>query len=111
MKRLALAFLLCSIFTACSESQHRKETFPVTGTITVDGQPVRQLAVKCHPDAGIDEADPTISSAFTDADGKFEISTYETGDGVPAGAYTLTITWGKFNAMKGSYGGDEFDGK
>ena len=44
--------------------------------------------------------------AFTDEEGKFEISTYESSDGVPAGEYALTFMWGKWN-MSGSYGGPD----
>lgn len=111
MKRLVLLLVTCLFFTACAEDNNRKETFPVTGTITVDGKPVEKLAVKCHPEAGMDTENPTVSSAFTDKDGKFSISTYEKGDGIPAGTYTLTVTWGTFNAITMSYGGDKLKGK
>ncbi len=111
MKRLALALALCVVCTSCEPENNRKETFPVTGTITIDGKPGVRLQVKCHSTAGFDTANPTVSAAFTEADGKFAISTYEKGDGIPAGEYTLTVEWGTFNAISMSYSGDKLYGK
>ncbi len=50
---------------------------------------------------------PTVSSAFTGPDGEFSISTYESGDGVPAGDYVLTFMWGQKEAFSGRYGGPD----
>ena len=97
------AFLFCS----CSSDTNRKETFPVTGEVYVDGQPADSLAVRCINANGLDQEQPTISSAFTDEEGKFEISTYESADGVPEGEYILTFEWGKWNVVSGSYGGPD----
>ena len=78
----------------------------------VDGQPANFLAVKANATAGVDQKAPTYSSAFTDAEGKFTLSTYETGDGIPAGQYTLTFNWGEMNMLTMAYGGvDKLKGK
>ncbi len=103
--------------TGCSseEQPFRKETSGLTGQVFVDGTPVptaKPLKVECHNVAGVDQEHPSISSALTGEDGKFEISTYESGDGVPEGDYTLTFMWGKMNLISASYGGpDELKGK
>ncbi|MFV1966544.1 MAG: hypothetical protein ACC628_14055 [Pirellulaceae bacterium] len=99
----AFCLLLCS---CGEEGPPRKETYPVTGEVYVDGKPVVQLAVRCINVTGIDKADPTFSSAFTDEEGKFEISTYEQSDGVPEGEYILTFEWGQWG-LSGSYGGPD----
>jgi len=65
------------------------------------------LQVACHDVKGIDTAAPTVSSAMTGPDGKFAISTYQSADGVPAGDYVLTFTWGTFNMISKSYGGPD----
>jgi len=86
----------------------RKETFSVKGRFTVDGQPPGEsLQVECHNKAGIDEKMPYVSQALTEPDGSFEISTYDKGDGMPAGDYVLTVTWKQFNAMSMSFGGED----
>jgi hypothetical protein len=50
-------------------------------------------------------------SALTDTEGTFSLSTYETGDGVPAGEYKLTFVWGQISLLNGQYSGDKFNGK
>ena len=114
-KRQLLVLLLLSTPFLCScsgEDPNWKETYPVTGEVYVDGAPADQLAVRCTDVNGLDQEQPTISSAFTDEAGKFEISTYETGDGVPEGDYILTFEWGQWNLISGSYGGpDKLDKK
>jgi hypothetical protein len=69
------------------------------------------LQVTCHDVKGIDTADPTVSAALTDQDGKFAVSTYQSGDGVPEGEYVLTFVWGKFDLISKSYGGDRLKGR
>jgi hypothetical protein len=111
MRRLALILVLCLVCCSCKESVSRKATYPVTGTVLIDGKAVDQVAVRCISKTGLDAADPTESSCFTDKDGKFTIATYEQGDGVPVGSYTLTFQWGERNLFSGTYSGDKLNGK
>ncbi len=111
MKYWVLVLALMPLFVGCSEPDNRKAVYPVTGVILVDGKAVDQLAIRCECVGGIDAENPTISSTYTDASGKFEISTYNKGDGVPEGDYILTVRWGKLNALTMSYDGDKFKGK
>jgi len=108
MKKLVVVAVLCPLLCSCGgEEPFRKETFPVTGEVYVDGQPGGMLRVKCHDVKGLDTDHPTLSSALTDASGKFQISTYEASDGVPEGEYVLTFMWGTMNLLKGNYGGPD----
>ena len=106
-----------SVLTGCSKKEEpfRKQTSGVSGQVIVDGVPVpaeNPMKVDCHNVAGMDQEHPTISSALTREDGKFEISTYESGDGLPAGEYVLTFMWGKMNLIAGTYTGpDKLKGK
>lgn len=105
-----VAVLVVFTLVSCSgeEEQFRKETSPVVGQVKVDGQaPSSQISVKCHSVSGLDKEHPTLSSAFTTEEGKFEIATYESGDGVPAGDYVLTFYWGELNLISASYGGKD----
>lgn len=85
-------------------------TTAVTGTVNVDGAPAAFLRVAAVA-SGAPGQVPIESSALTSADGKFSLSTYESGDGVPAGTYKLTFAWGQINLMNGQYSGDKFNGK
>jgi len=105
---LVVFAMVCVFLCSCGETDpSRKPTYPVTGEVYVDGQPAAELAVRCTDVKGLDKENPTISSAFTDEEGKFEISTYEAADGVPAGEYILTFMWGQWNRVSGSYGGPD----
>lgn len=105
---LAVPTAFCLFLCSCGpEGQPRKETYPVKGEVYVDGQPADQLAVRCIDVNGIDKESPTLSSAFTDENGKFEIATYESADGVPEGEYVLTFEWGKWDLISRSYGGPD----
>jgi len=105
--RCVLLIGCCSLLCSCGkEGPPRKETFPVSGEVLVDGQPAGLMAVRCVNVNGIDNAAPTTSAAFTDEKGKFKIATYQAADGVPEGEYLLTFEWGKWN-LDGSYGGPD----
>ena len=105
-KRVAILCLMLGL-SGCGGDTGRKETYPVTGVVIVDDQPAANLAVKAHPVAGIDPQNPTISSAFTDNEGRFTFSTYDTGDGIPEGEYKLTFFWGEMNMFSMQYGGPD----
>jgi hypothetical protein len=113
MRRAAIPAALIVLFCSCSKEEgFRKETFPVKGEVYVDGSPAPQLQVTCHDVKGMDKEHPTFSSAFTNEEGKFEISTYESADGVPEGEYVLTFMWGQMNMISMSYGGpDKLNGR
>jgi hypothetical protein len=103
--------LLCGLWLAsgCGKSgPPRKATYPVKGTLTVDGAaPGSSLQLTCHNKAGMDTKMPTVSQAMSEPDGKFSIATYEKGDGVPPGEYTLTVKWQEFNSMSMSFSGTD----
>jgi len=102
---LAVMFFLLNV--GCSEEQRggpREETSPITGIIHVDGKPVADLQVKAVPQNPQGVTETLSIASFTDPEGKFSLSTYESGDGVPAGDYKLTFMWGQRSLMSGGYG-------
>ena len=107
---LILNLLFCA---GCGESgPERKETAKVTGQVFVDGKPADTLQFTCHDKLGVDKELPTYSSGITDAEGKFELNTYEKGDGVPPGKYAVTFVWGEYSMHTMQYGGpDKLQGR
>lgn len=101
------ALSVCSLCSCSTKREYGKETFPVTGELYVDGQPAAQVLVKFHDVNGMDKQNPTESSTFTDEAGKFALSTFEAGDGVPAGDYIATFMWGQLNPLSNQYGGPD----
>ena len=97
-QRLFSVAILLAIAIGCSpQGPPRTPTFPVTGQVYVDGQPAAELAVFFTNANGVDKEQPTFSTANTDAEGKFKVSTYESGDGIPEGTYAVTFMWGQVN--------------
>jgi len=79
--------------TACGSAPPRdpnqKPTFSARGKVVLDDQPLRNAVVTLHP---LDVDTKAIRSyAKTDAEGNFELSTYQPGDGVPAGRDAVTV--------------------
>ncbi|MCL4206365.1 MAG: hypothetical protein KJ000_28115 [Pirellulaceae bacterium] len=113
IKRTAAAAVLCLGLCSCGEdTPSGKATFPVTGQVYVDGQTAAGLQVNLHPLEGFDAADPTVSSAVTEQDGRFAVSTYRAGDGAPEGQYALTFEWKKFDLISKTYSGpDQLNGR
>lgn len=75
----------------------RVPVFPVSGILKVDGEPAPFVRVNMFP-AGKDVEDPMRGAphyAVTDNEGKFKITTYDSGDGAPAGDYVLALYWEK----------------
>lgn len=105
---LAIIAVGCLALCSCGKAEpFRKETYPVMGTVYVDGEAADHLQVYCHDLHGMDAVHPTKSSAFTEKDGEFKISTYESGDGVPESEYALTFKWCEYNAFSGGYDGPD----
>lgn len=97
MNRLACCACLFSLalLTGCTGSEEvsdRPKTHPVTGTVLLDGAPVEGAQVAFNPE-GVD-----AEGAFgrTDAEGRYELTTFDSGDGAVAGNYVVTIM--KFDA-------------
>jgi hypothetical protein len=90
---ILLVVLLAS--TGCNNSGptplNPKAVVPVTGTIHIDGRPAEKVGIKLWPNAGRDTENPTASQGMTGSDGKFAMTTYYQGDGVPVGEYRLTF--------------------
>lgn len=108
----ASCLLLLILNPGCGgKDRNWKETIPVQGEVIVDGQPAEGVMVNFNPLAGMDTAQPTSTSAMTDKEGKFKASTYQVGDGVPAGEYQVTFKWPTLNKISMTFDGDKLKGK
>lgn len=82
----------------CGSGQdpNRLPTFPASGQISFQGKPVPGAFIVLHP-KGANSSDEVVRPrAQVKDDGTFELTSYETGDGAPAGDYVLTVQWHKF---------------
>ncbi|MCE9544800.1 MAG: carboxypeptidase-like regulatory domain-containing protein [Planctomycetia bacterium] len=78
----------------CSKSDANKiKTYAVRGQVTLEGQPVPGAFVVLHPQgvtADTAAAAPTARGQ-TGADGRFQLTTFASDDGAPAGQYAVTV--------------------
>lgn len=82
---LALAIVLF-IVPGCGRQPGTEPTAPVTGTVTLDGQPIAGVSIAFIPQRG------RPASGLTDASGKFTLSTFDTADGAVVGSHKVMIT-------------------
>jgi hypothetical protein len=70
----------------CGKPSYQLETAPVTGTVTLDGQPLPSGYVTLVTSHG------RMSSGTIQADGTFALSTYKHGDGGRVGTHPVIVT-------------------
>ncbi len=85
---------LVVIVSGCGGSQdwHAK-TFPVSGSITINGQPPENLILLFNSLSGPIDTRESVPYAIVDGEGNFSGATYEDNDGLPAGEFAITIRW------------------
>jgi hypothetical protein len=74
---------------SCSDGFKMRKTYPVSGQVLVDGKPLKGVAIALHPQDKAMERERPLGE--TDENGKFTLSTYNTGDGAPEGEYTACL--------------------
>ena len=80
----ALTCLFCLTSLGCGSGN--PATAKVTGTVTVDGQPIQGAVVVFHPATG------RAATGVTDAAGKFALTTFEGQDGALPGEHKVAIS-------------------
>ncbi|PQO43481.1 carboxypeptidase-like regulatory domain-containing protein [Blastopirellula marina] len=65
----------------------RPPLFDAEGLVTINGEPLGEAVVTLHPVDG-----KYAAFARTDSDGAFRLTTFDDGDGAPAGEYDVTVT-------------------
>jgi hypothetical protein len=75
------------VLAGCSNSS-RPPTYPVTGTVTLQGKPLAGAVITFVPTA----KDSDAASAITDAAGKYALTTWQAGDGARPGEYRVKVS-------------------
>lgn len=88
MSRCAILSAACiAIVTFSGCGSGNPKTARVTGTVTYQGKPVEGASVSFAL-----ESAPQFSTGVTDAQGKFTLTTFKSGDGALIGKNKVTIT-------------------
>jgi hypothetical protein len=83
MFAICLAAVLAAVSTGCGDG--RPERVPVTGRVLIDGKPLQYGQIRFHAE----NHRPAFSNLSSD--GRFELSTYEPGDGSVLGRHAVTV--------------------
>ena len=108
MRRLCV-FCLCLCLASCSSKYGDHPPYPTSGQILVDGQPVPKGVQVTFFHEGDWGEKTIVPMALTDDEGKFEMTTYGTNDGAPAGDYKVTVEWPAYRRGR-NRGPDKFGG-
>lgn len=88
----ALGALAGLLATGCNNGlPPRQPVYSVKGRILANGVPAAHAKIFLVPLG--DDSNTLRPHATTGADGTFSITTYEPGDGAPAGEYAVGIAW------------------
>lgn len=89
--RFLMVIALAALCGSCGKPQgDRVPIYPVHGSVTVNGQPAANAMVVFHSQNPAVRLNP---HGRAQADGSFQVSTYELNDGAPAGEYIVTVVW------------------
>ncbi len=107
----AAAVVLSLMPTGCSRPRSdRLETYPASGFLLLGDKPAAGAQVQLNP---VDDAKLVglYPHAIVQRDGSFQLTTYKTHDGAPAGTYALTVTWPLPPRPAREVGPDRFQGR
>lgn len=97
---LSLAVAVWTIGCSSKEAWH-SDLVPAVGSVTVNGEIPVGAIINLHPVKGDIDKRASRPSALVAEDGTYTLTTYEYGDGAPAGEYAFTILWPQDPKMGG----------
>jgi hypothetical protein len=95
-------FLAVAAPSGCGKKDNRMARVPVTGTVLRMGQPVAGASVIFEP-----VGDTPAATGDTDASGRFQLTTFDKGDGAVPGEYKVAVR--KVEVMGGNLPADAPD--
>ena len=94
---VCLAFLLsASLLPSGCGDDYKMELAPVSGTLTCNGKPVSNARITFNPqpkDTTSSGNPGRAATDITDEQGRFTLTTYDTGDGAIVGEHKVQITF------------------
>ncbi len=98
MWRQSYGLFVCGVLlmtgVGCSSSNvPMQRTYKTTGRVLLDGQPVGGLDVRFIPKDKTEFKLEETPLGRTDEQGNFTLTTYNTGDGAPAGEYLVAVSY------------------
>ncbi len=114
VRRVALLLVAPWLLVPASCSRDtRPPRYPVRGTVTFQKRPATGAVVVLRPVSPAPLKEP-LPHGEVGPDGTFRLSTFDVGDGAPAGEYVVTISWPEVKAEPGGgevFGRDRLSGR
>lgn len=89
-----LALSMAIIVSGCSGKDYAEvEVMPIAGKLSVKGTPAHGAYVTFHPKDDVGMTKGNVPFARVQPDGTFQVTTYDTNDGIPKGKYAVTVYW------------------
>ena len=95
-RRIVLGLLVAAASASapgCGGKPEHIACHPTRGRVLVGDEPAAGVDVLMLNAANPGNSESPQPYATTDADGTFELTTFEPGDGAPAGDYIVTLRW------------------
>lgn len=93
LRSVGVAGVIVFLVAGCSEERPGElPVYPVQGQGTFKGKPMSYLILTFYP-VGVPLREARLSRAYADAEGRFQMTTYELNDGMPEGEYTVVLWW------------------
>lgn len=89
---LSVCLVLASGGCRPSQQHERLPVYPVRGQVFYQGRPAVGALVRLHP-LPPTPTPPFLPRGLVGADGSFTLTTYDPGDGAPAGDYAVSLDW------------------
>ncbi|MBR9804003.1 hypothetical protein GYB59_20955 [bacterium] len=83
----------CLIGLSGCGSDWQASTYPARGIVSINGLPPAGAIIQLHPTGDSVDVRKSVPWALVEEDGTYTLTTYEPGDGAPAGEYAVTIKW------------------
>lgn len=84
--KLALSICVLWSTTGCGGVSDRPDVYPVSGKVTLNGVPVEGAQVSFFADGS-----PRAAAGTTDAEGMYQLTTFDTNDGAVEGNHKVAI--------------------
>jgi hypothetical protein len=97
----SICFVLLLPLLGCgSRHPERAKVYPARGAVFFNGKPAAGAVVRLHAPGGA----AVLALGTVQPDGAFALTTYESGDGAPAGRYRASVSWRRQGPEEGQEG-------
>lgn len=87
-------FCMALAVSGCDQGEGRLRVYPVSGKVLVGGQSAAGAKVVFYPESpDLTGPGTPVPAGTTNANGEFQLRSYDPDDGAPAGQFKVTVIW------------------